>query len=156
MEFSQWQSTFFAFSLIIEGATEKVLQFLMLIMSIFNQNLGFIELCVFLNTTEWPKQYIKPLTLIWSWIYFSDDLLRAALYRLMLVLNKDVLFHWDLVARNLVTGYKKVFLLRVKQVYYWRFFCTKIGHYDYLKFQIQKQSLLKMPSLWLRFEYWMC
>ncbi len=25
---------------------------------------------------------------------FSDDLFRAALYRLMLVLNKDVLFHW--------------------------------------------------------------
>jgi hypothetical protein len=32
---------FFAFSLIIEGTTEKALKFFMLIMSIFNQNLGF-------------------------------------------------------------------------------------------------------------------
>ncbi len=33
------------------------------------------------------------MTLIWSWKYFSDDLLRAALCRLMLVLNKDALLH---------------------------------------------------------------
>jgi hypothetical protein len=34
---------FFAFSLIIEGTTEKVLQFIMPLKSICNQNLGFIE-----------------------------------------------------------------------------------------------------------------
>jgi hypothetical protein len=33
---------FFAFSLIIEGTTEKVLQFIMPLKSIYNQNLGFI------------------------------------------------------------------------------------------------------------------
>jgi hypothetical protein len=39
---------FFAFSLNIEGTTEKWLQFLILIMSIFNQNLGFNEnICIF-------------------------------------------------------------------------------------------------------------
>jgi hypothetical protein len=59
----------------------------------------------------------------------------------MLVLNKDVLFHWDLVGRNLVTGIRRGLLLKI--------FCTKIGHYDYLQFKIQKQSLLKIP----RFEY---
>jgi hypothetical protein len=31
------------FSLIIEGTTEKVLQFIMPLRSIYNQNLGFIE-----------------------------------------------------------------------------------------------------------------
>jgi len=45
-----------AFSLIIEGTTEKVLKFLMPIMSIFNQNLGFNEKNVFLDTTERSKQ----------------------------------------------------------------------------------------------------
>jgi hypothetical protein len=47
----------FAFSLIIEATTEKALQFLMPIKSIFNQNLGFDEKNVFLNTTERFKQY---------------------------------------------------------------------------------------------------
>jgi hypothetical protein len=39
----QWNSTFFAFSLIIEGTTEKVLQFIMLLKTIYNGNFGFIE-----------------------------------------------------------------------------------------------------------------
>ncbi len=33
----------FAFSFIIEGTTEKVLQFIIPLNSIYNQNLGFIE-----------------------------------------------------------------------------------------------------------------
>jgi len=33
----------FAFRLIIEGATDKVLQFIMQLKSIYNKNLGFIE-----------------------------------------------------------------------------------------------------------------
>jgi hypothetical protein len=49
----QWNSTFLAFSLIIEGATEKVLQFIMPLKSIHNKNLGFVEQKnVFLNTAE--------------------------------------------------------------------------------------------------------
>jgi len=44
---------FFAFWLIIEGATEKVLQFKMQLKLIYNKNLGFNEQKnVFLNTTE--------------------------------------------------------------------------------------------------------
>ncbi len=39
----QLNSTFFAFSLIIEVTTEKVLKFKMPQKSIYNQNLGFIE-----------------------------------------------------------------------------------------------------------------
>jgi hypothetical protein len=53
---SEWNSTIFAFSLIIEGTTEKVLEFLMLIMSIFNQKPWFQRKKVFLNTTERSKQ----------------------------------------------------------------------------------------------------
>ncbi len=38
----------FAFSLIIEDNTEKVLQFIMPVKSIYNKNLGFIEQkCIF-------------------------------------------------------------------------------------------------------------
>jgi len=54
---SQWNSAFFAFSLIIEGTTEKVLQCMMPFKSVHNRNFGFIEQKnVFLNTTESFKQ----------------------------------------------------------------------------------------------------
>jgi hypothetical protein len=43
---------FFAYSLIIEGDTEKVLQFLMPTMSIFNKNLGFNENVYFEHNRE--------------------------------------------------------------------------------------------------------
>jgi hypothetical protein len=39
----QWNSTFFEFPLIIDGTTEKVLQFTIPLKSIYNQNLGFVE-----------------------------------------------------------------------------------------------------------------
>jgi hypothetical protein len=45
-----------AFSLIIEGTTEKVLKFLMPILSNFNPNLGFNGKNVFLDTSERSKQ----------------------------------------------------------------------------------------------------
>ncbi len=41
--YTQWNSAFFAFSLIIEGTTEKKLQFIMPLKSIYNRNFGFIE-----------------------------------------------------------------------------------------------------------------
>jgi hypothetical protein len=51
------QQVFFAFSLIIEGTTEKVLKFIMTLKSIHNRNFGFIvQKNVFLNTTESFKQ----------------------------------------------------------------------------------------------------
>ncbi len=37
------EERFFAFSLIIEGTTEKVLQFMMTFKSIYNRNFGFTE-----------------------------------------------------------------------------------------------------------------
>ncbi len=47
----------FTFSLVIEGTTEKVLQFEMPVRSMYNQNLGFIEQKnVIVNTTERFKQ----------------------------------------------------------------------------------------------------
>ncbi len=39
----EWNSAFFAFSLIIEGTKEKVLQLIMPLKSIYSQNLGFVE-----------------------------------------------------------------------------------------------------------------
>jgi len=53
---NQWNRMFFAFSLIIEGATERVLQFIMPLKPICNRNFGFIEQKVFLNNTESFKQ----------------------------------------------------------------------------------------------------
>ncbi len=53
----KWNSTYFAFSLIIEGRAEKALQFILPLQSIYNQNLGFIQQKTkFLNTTERFKQ----------------------------------------------------------------------------------------------------
>jgi hypothetical protein len=40
---TQWNSAFFAFSLIIEGTTEKVLQFIMPLKSFYNRNFVSIE-----------------------------------------------------------------------------------------------------------------
>jgi len=42
----------FTLSLFVEGATEKVLQFIMPHKLIFNKKFGFIKQNVFLNTTE--------------------------------------------------------------------------------------------------------
>ncbi len=36
---TQWNSAFFAFSLIVQGSTEKVLQFIMPFKSIYNKNI---------------------------------------------------------------------------------------------------------------------
>ncbi len=48
--FYQWNSTFFTFALIVEGATEKVFQFVMTLKTIYNKNFGFIEQkCIFEN-----------------------------------------------------------------------------------------------------------
>jgi hypothetical protein len=47
----------FAFLLIIEGTTEKLLQFKIPLKSIYNQNISFIEqILYFLNTTDRFKQ----------------------------------------------------------------------------------------------------
>ncbi len=50
--FTKWNSMFFAFSLIIEGTTEKVLQFIMSLKSIYNENLLFIEQKVYFWTLQ--------------------------------------------------------------------------------------------------------
>ncbi len=53
----QWNSVFFAFWLIIEGPTEKKLQCIIQLKSIFNKNLDFIEQKMdFFNPTERFKQ----------------------------------------------------------------------------------------------------
>ncbi len=56
--------------------------------TIYNQNLCFIEQKMYFWT---PHRGSKTL----SWKYFSDNLFRAAPFRLMLVLHKDALFHCE-------------------------------------------------------------
>ena len=46
----------FVFSLIIEGTTEEVLQFIMPLKSIYNQNLGFIEQEMYFGMRDLPKE----------------------------------------------------------------------------------------------------
>ena len=85
---------FFAFWLIIEGATEKVLQSIMQVKLIYNKNLGFIEQKMYFWTLSWGSN--KKKFIHWHHFcldFFSNDLFKAALYRLMLVLHKDVLLH---------------------------------------------------------------
>ncbi len=54
---SLMEQRIFAFSLIIEGTTEKVLQFIMPLKSIYNRNFGFIEqIMYFWTTTESFKE----------------------------------------------------------------------------------------------------
>ncbi len=89
---------FFAFWLIIEGATEKVLQFILQLKSIYYKNLGFIEQKMFIWTLQRGSNKEKFIN--WHhflpWNFFSNELFSAALFRLMLVLRKDVLFHLKL------------------------------------------------------------
>jgi hypothetical protein len=81
---------FFAFSLIIEGTTEKVLQFLMPLELIYSRNFGFIEQKnVFLNPTESFKQEKLLFDIIFTILFKkSVDLLRGAPYMLTLVLHE--------------------------------------------------------------------
>jgi hypothetical protein len=93
-EVLQWNSTFYEFSLIIDGPTEKLLQFIIPLSQFTTETLVSWNKNVFLNTTESFKQEnIYKLTLFLPLKKVSVDLFRAAPYMLMLVLHKDVLFH---------------------------------------------------------------
>jgi hypothetical protein len=77
----------FAFSYIIEGTTEKVLQF-------YNRNFGFIEQKMYF----WTLQTVSDKKNYFNWHHFFAtkkyvDLFRAAPYMLVLVLHKDALLH---------------------------------------------------------------
>ncbi len=91
---------FFAFSLIIDGITNKVFQFIMPLKPIYNRNFGFIEQKIYF---EHYRQFQARNTLLIDIIFamkkISVDLFRAAPYMLMLVLHKDVLFHSGLYKR---------------------------------------------------------
>jgi hypothetical protein len=85
----------FAFSLIIEGTTEKVLQFKMPLKSMYSKTLTlFNKKCIFEHNREVQANKNLLIDMIFVMKFFSGDLSRAAPYRLMLVLNKDVLFHY--------------------------------------------------------------
>ncbi len=92
----EWNSTFSAFSLIIEGTTEKVLQLMLPLKSIYIINFGFIEHKMYF----WTLQRVSSKKNSIYWHHFchekkiSVDIFRAAPYMLMLVLHKDVLFHY--------------------------------------------------------------
>jgi hypothetical protein len=99
---------FFAFSLIIEATTEKVLQFIMPLELIYSRNFGFIEQKMyFLNPTESFKQEkLYCLTLFLPfYLKKSVDLLRGAPYMLTLVLHEDALFHCSTSMLPLLANY---------------------------------------------------
>jgi hypothetical protein len=63
----EWNSTFFAFSLIIEGTTEKVLQFILPLKTIYKQNFGFIsQKCIFEHYREFQtiRNLLIDITLV--------------------------------------------------------------------------------------------
>jgi hypothetical protein len=65
--------------------------------SIYNKNLGFIEQKMYLWTLQKGSNKKKSINLHYFChdIFFSNDLFSAALYTLILVLHKNVLFHCD-------------------------------------------------------------
>ncbi len=86
----------FAFSLIIEGTTEKVLNLTMPLKSMNNQNLGLIEQkCIFEHYRE--DQTIKNILtdIIFALkIFFLMTFSELPPKRLMLLLHKNAVFHW--------------------------------------------------------------
>jgi len=83
--------------LIIESrTTEKVLQFIIPLESVCIYNCGFnAQKCFFEHCREVQTITNLLIGIIFATISFlSVDLFRAALYRFMLVLNNDALFHW--------------------------------------------------------------
>ncbi len=77
----------FAFSLNIEGTTEKMLQFILSLKSIYNNNLGLIEQkCIFEHYREIQTVKNQSNVIVFAMNFFGD-LFRAAFYWLMLVLN---------------------------------------------------------------------
>jgi hypothetical protein len=62
--FAQWKSTFFAFSLIIEGTTEKVMPLKL----IYNRNFGFIEQkkCIFEHYREFQARKTLLIDIIFA------------------------------------------------------------------------------------------
>ncbi len=56
------QHVFLTFSLIIEGATEKVLQFIMPLKLMFIKNVGFNEQKCIFDTTDILKKYFNNFT----------------------------------------------------------------------------------------------
>ncbi len=81
-------------TLIIEGTTEKVLQFIIPLKSIYYRNFGFIEqIMCYEHYREFQARKTLLVDLIFAMKKISVDLFRAASYMLMLALHKDALFH---------------------------------------------------------------
>ncbi len=72
----------FAYSIIIEGTTEKVMQFIIPLKSIYNKNLGLIEQkCIFERNREIQTSKHLLNDIIFVPKKHSDYIFRAALYR---------------------------------------------------------------------------
>ncbi len=87
----------FAFSLIIEGTTEKVLQFSATLVNL-QQKLWFrwTQNVLFEHNREIQARKTPLIDIIFAMKKKSVDLFRAAPYMLMLVVHKDALFHYPL------------------------------------------------------------
>ncbi len=123
---------FFAFSLIIEGTTEKVSQIIMPLKSIYNRNVSFIEQKLYFWTLRRVSSKKNPI----NWHYFFAmkkvlvDLFRAAPYMFVLALHKDVLFHSKIVTRCLMNTPPPMFWHGQKRIkeneIFWPFWTMKI------------------------------
>ncbi len=83
---TQWNSAFFAFSLIIEGTTEKVFQFIMPLKSIYNRNFGFMEQKMnFEHCREFQARNTQLIDIIFAVKKISVDPSRAAPYMLIVI-----------------------------------------------------------------------
>ncbi len=93
-DYCLWSNTIVKFSLIIEGATGKVLQFIMHLKLINNKNILLIEQkCIFEPQKGQNKKKIIKITLFLSQNIFAVYLFRVAPYILIFVLHKGALFH---------------------------------------------------------------
>jgi hypothetical protein len=86
------QKHVFAFSLIIGGTTEKVLQFKMPLKSIYSKTLGLVTQKMYFWTLQRGSNNNKS----GNWHYFCNEKndFWAAPYRPMLVLHKVTVFYW--------------------------------------------------------------
>jgi hypothetical protein len=83
------------FLLIIEGTTEKVLQFIMPMKAVDSRKISFIrQKCVFEHCweCETKKRLLNDIILVIK--HYCSNLFRAAPYMILVALHKDVRFHY--------------------------------------------------------------
>ncbi len=111
----EWNSMFFSFSLIVEGTTEMVLQFILSPKAIYNKSLGFIEQKMYLWTNRKVRKIrnllidIIYLVIFFWWTFQSCSWL-------MFVLNKGALFHYNCYGTTTKNNNWKTLMWRINEL----------------------------------------